>query len=201
MMGMQRIANEKQFAIMLGITLFALISCREYMPKPRGYFRIEPPKAVYSVLSVGNLPYSFECPQMVNVDTVTNQEYGALTLFYPALNASLYCGYVQVNTPTELAQSMDEAISLLTRQHKVTSVEEKRYENPDRKIYGSLYILKGDCVSPLQFVLTDHVGQLFRGALYYNFQPSADSIAPVTDYLLKDVMHLMESFQWKNINR
>ena len=36
------------------------ISCVEYTPKPRGYFRIEPPIPVYQSLPDLNLPYSEE---------------------------------------------------------------------------------------------------------------------------------------------
>ena len=120
-----------------------------------------------------------------------------MTILYPELNASLYCGYVRLHTLDQLEKSLEEVRYLLTKQQKVVSIEERQYEDVDSHLYASLYVLKGDCVSPIQFVLTDSISQLFRGALYYNFQPSADSIAPVTEYLLKDVEKLIETFRWK----
>ena len=76
-------------------------------------------------------------------------------------------------------------------------MQEKVFENPEKQVYGSLFLLKGDCISPIQFHLTDSTGHFFRGAVYYAFEPKADSIAPVTQYLIQDVMHLMETFNWK----
>ena len=37
----------------------------------------------------------------------------------------------------------------------------------------------------------------FRGALYYDCIPNADSLAPVTRYLKQDIVELIQSFEWK----
>ena len=44
------------------------ISCTEYTPKPRGYFRIEPPQARYQPLPLDSLPYAFNVSQLVTVE-------------------------------------------------------------------------------------------------------------------------------------
>lgn len=193
-------AIEKIFLVVVGMAFALLSSCQDYMPKPKGYFRIEPAPAIYTKLPVESVPYSFECPESVFVDSVANHEYGALILSYPDLNASLYCGYVSRRTRALLETSLEEVRSFLLKQQNVVSIEERKYGNDDFHLYGSLYILKGNCVSPIQFVLTDSITQLFRGALYYNFQPVEDSIAPVTEYLLKDIVRIIETFQWKKLN-
>lgn len=194
---MGRFVNEKLALVMVGLLSSFLFSCQNYMPKPKGYFRIEPTPAVYCALPVESLPYTFDCPESVSIDSLADHEAGSLTILYPELNASLYCGYVRLHTLAQLEKSLEEVRYLLTKQQKVVSIEERQYEDVDSHLYASLYVLKGDCVSPIQFVLTDSISQLFRGALYYNFQPSADSIAPVTEYLLKDVEKLIETFRWK----
>ena len=58
-------------------------------------------------------------------------------------------------------------------------------------------LLDGESASPLQFMLTDSVSRFFRGALYYDCVPNADSLAPVTRYLKQDVVELIQSFNWK----
>ena len=83
-------------------------------------------------------------------------------------------------------------------------------QEPDRKgqavrygnshvasVYGSLFMLDGESASPLQFMLTDSVSRFFRGALYYDCIPNADSLAPVTRYLKQDIVELIQSFKWK----
>ena len=39
-----------------GLLLALCVSCTEYTPKPRGYFRIEPPVPSYQTLPVEDLP-------------------------------------------------------------------------------------------------------------------------------------------------
>jgi gliding motility-associated lipoprotein GldD len=60
-----------------------------------------------------------------------------------------------------------------------------------------MYELTGNCASPVQFILTDSVNNFIRGALYFDAVPNADSIAPVSAYVEKDVKRLVESMRWK----
>lgn len=55
-------------AILVSLFIFLCISCTEYTPKPRGYFRIEPPKARYQALPLDSLPYTFNVSQLVTVE-------------------------------------------------------------------------------------------------------------------------------------
>jgi hypothetical protein len=36
-----------------------------------------------------------------------------------------------------------------------------------------------------------------RGALYFNTALKSDSLAPVIEYLKKDVIHLLNTLEWK----
>ena len=87
---------------------------------------------------------------------------------------------------------------MVVRQAKYPDrIREQAYTNPEASVYGSLFMLDGESASPLQFMLTDSVSRFFRGALYYDCIPNADSLAPVTDYLKQDVIELIQSFNWK----
>ena len=172
----------------IGTCLLVSACTESYTPKPRGYFRIEPEQAIYRPLPSSALPYTFEVSAKVKADTLPGRNItnGWLTLHYPEMNATLYCSYLQAG-----GKVLDDALS------DIEDIQEKSYQHPQNQVYGSLYLLKGDCASPIQFVLTDSVSRFFRGALYYNFTPKADSIAPVTDYLRKDIIHLIETFHWR----
>jgi len=37
-----------------------------------------------------------------------------------------------------------------------------------------------------------------RGSLYFNATPNKDSIAPVLDFVSKDITKLIETLQWEN---
>ena len=145
--------------------------------------------------SIPSLPYSFDISQEAKVDSsVLAAKNGWVNLAYPELHATIYCSYLRGK---QIGQSLQDSYKLVDRQQRIQDVQEKVFENPEKQVYGSLFLLKGDCISPIQFHLTDSTDHFFRGAVYYAFEPKADSIAPVTQYLIQDVMHLMETFNWK----
>lgn len=189
----------KSVPAILFLLLFLLcISCTEYTPKPRGYFRIEPPKARYQALPLDSLPYTFHVSQLATVELppVGSPE-GWINLSYPSLGVKVYCSYLPVTRST-LQTAEIESRSLVSRQAKqANAVKEQRYNNPDERVYGSLFLLDGESASPVQFMLTDSVSNFFRGALYYDCVPNADSLAPLTDYLRQDIIELIQSFSWK----
>ncbi|WP_293712965.1 gliding motility protein GldD [uncultured Parabacteroides sp.] len=174
------------------------ISCTEYTPKPRGYFRIEPPQARYQPLPLDSLPYGFNVSQLVTVELPPQgSPEGWINLSYPSLGVKVYCSYLPVTRKTLQTAEM-ESRSLVSRQAKqANAVKEQAYSNPDEKVYGSLFLLDGESASPVQFMLTDSSSNFFRGALYYDCVPNADSLAPLTDYLRKDIIELIQSFSWK----
>ena len=54
--------------IVCGGLLALCVSCTEYTPKPRGYFRIEPPAPSYQALPVRDLPYTFRLSRWAEVE-------------------------------------------------------------------------------------------------------------------------------------
>lgn len=174
-----------------------LFSCTEYTPKPRGYLRIDPPVAAYRELATGRLPYTFRVSDQAVVEFPSGELAGtALNLSYPFLHVKLYCSYLPV-TPLTLAQTEKECRALVVRQAKYPDqIQEQVYCNPEAHVYGSLFLLDGESASPVQFLLTDSMSRFFRGALYYDCIPNADSLAPVTSYLKRDIVELIQSFMW-----
>lgn len=175
-----------------------LLSCTEYTPKPRGYFRIEPPVAAYRELAKAHLPYTFRVSDQAVVELPSGEcAATALNLSYPFLHVKLYCSYLPVTSQT-LAQTEKECRALAFRQAKYPDqIQEQVYRNPEARVYGSLFLLGGESASPVQFLLTDSTSCFFRGALYYDCIPNADSLAPVTSYLKQDIIELIQSFNWK----
>lgn len=180
------------------VVLLLGISCTEYTPKPRGYFRIEPAVPRYSLWAEDTVPCTFQVSQLATVErSYAEGRVRGINLFYSSLGATLYCSYIPI-TPALLETTESECRSLVIRLSKnIQAVQEKRYSNPEKQVYGSLFLLDGTSASPIQFMLTDSISHFFRGALYYDCQPNADSLAPVTRYLRDDVLELIQSFSWK----
>jgi hypothetical protein len=46
--------------------------------------------------------------------------------------------------------------------------------------------------------ITDSTRNFLRAALYFNTRIANDSLAPAIEYMKKDVMHLVNTLEWKS---
>jgi gliding motility-associated lipoprotein GldD len=81
---------------------------------------------------------------------------------------------------------------------KASSIDTKSFSFPEHKVFGNFYELKGQSASNLQFFVTDSMRHYVTANLYFNSRPKPDSLAPAVEYIKKDMMRLIESFEWKN---
>lgn len=179
---------------------FLFSGCTQtYTPKPRGYVRIEPPRAVYVPFDQAKAPCRFNLSRLAVGELLPRGDSAAaINLAYPTLGAKLYGSYFTL-PEGRLENALSECRRLVAGEARQASgVTEKAYSNPEAGVYGSLFLLEGDVASPLQFMLTDSLSRLFRGALYYDCRPNADSLGPLTGYLSRDMIELIQSFSWKN---
>jgi len=185
-------------AQLLALLCLSFSCANSYTPKPRGYLRIEPPAARYIRFQAGELPFSFAVSQQVIIELPPTDSAGRwMNIDYPALHAKIYCNYHPV-TPQTLREHTNECIRLVERaSERADAISEKSFENREDGVYGALYLIEGESSAPIQFMLTDSSSYFFRGALYYPFKPNADSIAPVTAYIEKDIAELMQTFHWE----
>ena len=167
------------------------------IPRPYGYFRVDLPRHTYRTIDTLNLPYRFDLPE--NVQLISRKAEGEMywiDLFYPKLNASIYCSYKPVKG--NLIDLLEDTRKIVYK-HSVRAdgIGEKVFDHPEKNVHGILYDLRGNTASSVQFVLTDSTHNFFRGALYFNNVPNKDSIAPMANYIREDVIRIMESFEWK----
>lgn len=186
--------------------LFLIIICLScgdsYVPKPKGYLRLDYPKANY-VKSNLEVPFTFENnvlaskieSKSVNAST---KSYG-INLEYPSLKGTIFLTYKAVeNNRKNLVDFLRDAQNF-TQKHniKADAILENAYENPSKKAYGMFYQVEGDAASQAQFYLTDSINHFLTGSLYFNARPNYDSILPAANYLQKDIKHIMETVEWK----
>ena len=182
------------------LILVMAFSCeKDYTPKPRGYFRISFEEKTYHMMDSAALPYRFDIPGYSKI--VPDQERMAepfwVNLKFPAHKAEVNISYKKVNN--NLAALMQDSHELAYKHSiKADAINERVYINPEKKVYGTIYLIEGNAASPLQFYLTDSTKNFLRGALYIREVPNIDSLRPVIDYLTPDVIHLIETTQWKH---
>jgi gliding motility-associated lipoprotein GldD len=80
---------------------------------------------------------------------------------------------------------------------KASAINQQIFVNREKKIYGTLYTLKGNAASQMQFYLTDSVKNFLRGALYIKEIPNYDSLRPVISFLSEDVIKMIETAEWR----
>ena len=176
-----------------------LYSCQEeiYTPKPRGYFRIDVKDTTYQSLQ-GNYPYSFEYSKAAFVDSLQRKEDYWINLIYPELNSILFITY-RIVDDTNLNHLIDDSRTIVYKQlAKADDILESHIVDSTNHLYGKIYeTLGNDAACPFQFWVTDRENHFFRASLYLNNTPQNDSLAPIIDYLKKDMFHLIETFNWK----
>ena len=175
-----------------------LVGCqRTAMPKPYGYFRIAIPDTSYAEVQTLHYPYAFRLS--TNAYIQERQEKGEqywIDIQYPTLNATIHCSYKPVENNLRIL-SRDAQEFLYKHTTVASAIPVQEYGNAANNVWGLYYELHGNTATPIQFVLTDSTKHFFRGSVYCNSVPNQDSLAPIYDYLRKDVRVLMESMKWQ----
>ena len=184
--------------LFLIIVLIAFYSCKKkYIPKPRGYFRIDFPEKAYQMYQ-SDCPFIFEYPVYgeIQPDDMSISEPCWINIVFPDYNAKIYISYKPVKE--NLSELLEDARTFAYKHTiKADAINEKLFLAKRKKVFGTLYDIKGNTASSVQFFLTDSTKHFIRGALYFNAQPNKDSLAPVISFFSKDIDHMIETLEWK----
>ena len=69
--------------------------------------------------------------------------------------------------------------------------------NKEKDVYGTSFEIRGDVACNYLFYLTDSTSNYFAGSLYFETVPNYDSLQPVLDYVIEDIEHMINTFEWK----
>ena len=177
------------------------ISCDDsdsYLPKPRGYFRIDLPEKAYTHVDTIER-YSFECPQyaFVTPDPYSPNEKNWINIEMPQFKGSIHLTHKSVDG--NLGEYLEDVHTMITKHlQKANGVRDSLIANEEQQVYGMFIEMDGKGVAtPMQFYLTDSTHNFVRGALYFNFKPDNDSMQPVINFIREDIDHLINTFEWK----
>ncbi len=169
------------------------------MPKPRGYNRLDLPQPAYRLLP-DSLPYQFEYSVHARLlkDTSWIHDRFWIELYYPAIKSNIHITYKRIeNRDGLLREFLDDSFTLTAKhQVKAYAIDETMARTPSGKS-ALISEIRGDVASQMQFIMTDSTENFLRGALYFNTQVNNDSLAPAIDYMKREVMHLINTLQWK----
>ena len=194
------------FLCFLLIGVWCLLSCEDvFVPKPKGYFHINLPTHQYQVFKNSNYPYSFEYPIYCNIvrdSTFFNEPTENpwwINIDFPTLNARIYVSYKEIDATHHVDKLINDAYTMTNKNSvKAYSIEDSTFVN-QYGIASTFFTVGGDVATKYQFFLTDSIHRFFRGSLYFNTTPNEDSLRVVTNFLLVDLHHLMNTFQWQSL--
>lgn len=203
-----------------------LVACSgngDYTPKPQAYLRIDVPEHSYWLVdslcvhsgdtltdgtdtmiattgSCKTFPFTFEANECIEI-----KEKGApkgeewLDLVYPKWDGVVFLTYKHLRGPDDLRGQIDTSSRLLEKHYQFSSgIDEQVFESDDHTVHAVKWHLKGrNVASTYQFYATDSARHFLRGAVYINHAPNNDSLAPILEYMHRDVDHLIETLRWR----
>jgi gliding motility-associated lipoprotein GldD len=183
------------------ILLPMLISAceKDYIPKPKGYNRIDLPPHTYQQLKE-NHPFTFEYSKSSKVEAHKSNisEPHWIDIIYPDLHASIEFTYKAINKNQKRLDEFLEDSHKLTSKHNIKAYAIDQAVTKTPKGYTAMiFELQGEVPSQFQFYVTDSTNHFLRAALYFPTATQNDSLAPVIEYIKYDMMHLINSLEWK----
>lgn len=189
------------WCLMIGL----IYSCGEDQvntPKPRMYPKVNYPEQSYSPFLLDVCNFTFDKPSYAKVKTgisffgEKSSDPCWFDLELAEFNGTIHFSY----NPIENKQSLDRLVSdafKIVEQHnsKAEYREEVLIENK-HGVHGLQFNLEGPVASPINFFLTDTTNHFVRASLYFNNAVDPDSIAPILDFVSKDIQKIVESFEW-----
>jgi gliding motility-associated lipoprotein GldD len=172
---------------------------QDYQPKPKGYNRLILPSAEYRI-TPDSLPYQFEYSKHARLlrDSSMLRERHWVEIYYPDLKANIHITYKRIgNNDQLLKEFMNDAYHLTAKhQIKAYAIDEMISKTPSGKT-AVIAEIDGEVPSQFQFTITDSTKNFLRGALYFNTRVQNDSLKPAIEYMKKEVMHLINTVEWK----
>ncbi len=192
--------------IALGTLIFLIGACNNevvYTPKPRTYPRIIFPERTYQKFDKDYCNFTFEYPTYATIrqDRDFLNEAAKHPCWFdvviPNLNGRVHCTYYPIKDKKHFEELVGDAFELVYKHNiRADYIEDYPFKK-SKDVSGFVFNFKGPSATPFQFYLTDSTQHFIRGALYFKTQTRPDSLAPVIDFVKKDVVNMMNTFEWE----
>ena len=186
------------------VTCMAVACNSDYTAgKKKGYFRIDFPEKKYQLFNQPGYPYRFEYPVYARVvkDTTFFDDQAEdywINIDIPRFDGRIHISYKPINAKNNFDSLVQHGFKLAYKQHvnMATGINDSLMRTP-KGVEGIYFSLGGNTATANQFFLTDSTTHFLRGALYFDAAPNADSLGIVNEFLKKDLLHLINTLEWK----
>jgi len=216
--------KESIFFYFLLFTFYLLLAaCNStYTSKKTGYYKIDFPERSYVTFQQPGFPYTFEYPvyaKIIKDTTYFDQDLQNpywVNIDFPQFSGRIFLSYKAVGGKStyKIKQAdgsykdslgtnvfdymVNDAFKLTSKNEAVASSINDSLFKTKNGITGVFFRVGGNAATAKQFFMSDTTKNFFRGALYFDVTPNADSLKPVQDFLQKDIDHLINTFKWTN---
>tara|TARA_B100001167_G_scaffold180529_1_gene136907 strand:+ start:65 stop:655 length:591 start_codon:yes stop_codon:yes gene_type:complete len=172
----------------------SLLACnKNHKPKPKGYNHINFPEQSYVPITITN-KYSFE--KNIQTSIEQNDSYGWLNLLYTNYDAKILITHKSIEKENDLTSFVNESYKLTEKHNKKASSIKETHIKTKNDLNAVIIDLKGEVPTQFQFITTDSVNHFLRGALYFQVATKNDSLAPIIEYIKKDMIHILNTLEW-----
>lgn len=177
--------------------LIFLYSCsNDTTPRPWGYHRLILPEHKYKLYDNPNCPYKFEIPvygQVLNEDN----DSCFLDIDFPQFGARWHITTRDYAREKTNVLDAYEDYRELVYKHSKKATEIREHILERKNGIGTFFELYGEVPTSAQFFFSDSTRFAMITSLYFKTATKNDSLKPVIDFMKKDLMHLIETIQWK----
>ena len=174
-------------------------------PRPHAFPRVPFPRAdSVHTFRAPDCPFRFSVPSYVSVerDTAFFDEAPKhpcwFDLVTPSLNGRVHVSYYPLTSTADFERHRDDAYTLVGKHNVVASyIDEQPIDRPGARVWGYGFAVEGEAASPYQLFVTDSTRHFLRAAVYVNAQARPDSLAPVYEFLRRDLLAVIESLRWE----
>jgi gliding motility-associated lipoprotein GldD len=203
------------------VLLAACLACNSpYVPRERGYFRIDLPRRSYVAFDSAGFPFAFEYPVYGRItrdssllDDNPDNPYW-INIDFPEFNGRIHLSYKSIgglsvykvkagdryrdSVVRNTFDGLTGEAYRMTFKHtvKASGIRDSLFRTANG-ITGVQFRVAGNAATASQFFVTDTVRHFLRGALYFDATPNADSLSVVIDFLEEDMRHLLRTLRWK----
>jgi gliding motility-associated lipoprotein GldD len=193
------------------LLLFVVAGCRPtvFIPKPPGYYKIDTPQAhVYKTFDDPAFPFTFEYPVYSRIsqdsavsDVKDPESKFWINIFFPELGGIINVTYKSIRKDQPLDKLNAEAYEMSFFHHeKAAFIDHNEMTTPAGNSC-LLYTIGGNVATRYQFTATDAKLNFIRGALYFDVTPNADSLKPASDFIMRDVEHMLWTLKWRTTGK
>ena len=193
--------NPKHKVLLLFLGIFSITGCRDFTPKPKAYPRITYPERAYTKAPTDDCPFTFEIPTYSELVPYAGLDGKPCwyNLNYKSFDATLHLSYVPISSLADLDSLSEDAYKIVFKPHiqRAEEIIERELSDTSKNLKGMIYDLEGKTATPFNFYLTDEKNHFFRGSFYFNEKTVRDSVLPIYNFINEDIMHTLESFEFR----